>query len=140
METPKTRDERLEDLERYVARMSPESRKGIKGIVTQWTRELGAHNVPASQSLMAERSSAQEAKRLNDIETSLEFDAPPIIKRTREQRLESMVKRLKSANPATVEPILAQIAGEYWKAGMPVTVADLQRVAAHFLNRTERRT
>ena len=139
METPKTRDERLEDLERYVSTMSPESRKGIKGVVTQWTRELGAHNVPASQSMMAPRSSAKEAKRLTNTEATVEFDAPPVVKRTEEQRLEAMVKRLRSANPATVEPILAQIQGEYWKMGMPVTVEDLRTVAAHFLNRAERR-
>ena len=133
----KRREQRAEQLEKYVHER-PEQAAGLLNHVTQWTEETGARVVPASQSLYDLNA---DSKKLRDvtIQHDMGADLPPIVKRTPEQRIDSMVTRLKSAHPASVEPILKEIAGEYWRAGMPVAVEDLRRVAAHFLNQAERR-
>jgi hypothetical protein len=132
----KRREQRAEQMEKFVHQLTPEQRKGVIGKVNQWTKEAGTRVVPASQSVY--NLSAKE-KQLRQYMESHQFDAPPIIKRTPEQRLDSMVQRLKDADPAYNEFILKEIAGEYWKAGAPVSVDQLRTVAAHFLNRAERK-
>jgi hypothetical protein len=49
-----------------------------------------------------------------------------------------MIQRIQK-DPVLAEAMLKDIAKEYWKAGAPVTVDALRIVAAHFLNRSERR-
>jgi hypothetical protein len=132
----KRRDQRAEQLERFVWGLTPEQRKGILGYVNQWTQEAGTQVVPASQSVF---NLDAKQKQLREYTETHEFDAPPVVKRTPNERVESMVARLKTASPETIEPILKEVASEYWKAGAPVTVDALRAVAAHYLNRTERR-
>jgi len=133
----KRRDQRAEQLERFLGGLSEEDRKGIVGTVNQWTKDEGVRVLPASQSLF---DLSSKDKRLRSYSEQGAFsDLPPIVKRTPQQRLESMVLRLKDAAPETLEPILNDIAGEYWKAGAPVTVDALRAVASHFLNITERK-
>ena len=133
----KRRDQRAEQLERFLGGLSEEDRKGIVGTVNQWTKDEGVRVLPASQSLF---DLSSKDKRLRSYSEQGTFsDLPPVVKRTPQQRLESMVLRLKDAAPETLEPILNDIAGEYWKAGAPVTVDALRAVASHFLNKTERR-
>ncbi len=130
----KRRDQRAEALERFLFSLDDDRRKGIVGTVNQWSPERGVKVVPASQSVF-DLSSKQ--KKLRDYsETHVFKELPPIIKRTPEQRLDSMVARLKAGVPP--EPVLKEVAAEYWKAGAPVTVEALRTVAAHFLNRVER--
>jgi hypothetical protein len=134
-------DAKKEELERFVGSMTPEDRKGFIGKVNQWTKADGVRLVPASQSVYDLNS---KQKRLREFGESkvLGEDLAPIIKRTSEQRVEAMAQRLLGAyrdGDASVEFILKDIAGEYWKQGMPVAVEDLRTVAAHYLNRTERK-
>jgi hypothetical protein len=132
----KRREQRAEQMEKFIHQLTPEQRKGVVGKVNQWTKEAGTRVVPASQSVY---NLGAKEKQLRQYMESHQFDAPPIIKRTPEQRLDSMVQRLKDADPAYNEFILKEIAGEYWKAGAPVSVDQLRTVAAHFLNRAERK-
>lgn len=133
----KRREQRAEQLEKYLWER-PEQAAGILNHVTQWQRDTGAGVVPASQSLFDLNA---PDKRLRDLTVTAPIgqDLPPIVKRTPEQRLDSMVQRLKRAAPEDNEAILQEIAGEYWKAGMPVATEDLRMVAAHFLNQTTRK-
>lgn len=133
----KRRDQRAEQLERFLGSLSEEDRQGIVGTVNQWTREEGVRVVPASQSVYDLNSDRKQLRSYSEQGTF--SDPPPVVKRTPAQRLDSMVARLKSASPETLTPILNDIAGEYWKAGAPVTVDALRAVASHFLNRTERK-
>ena len=131
------RDQRAEQLERFLGGLTPEDRQGIVGTVNQWTKAGGVRVVPASQSVFDLEADSKRLRHYSEVGTLPDPD--PIVKRTPSQRLDSMVARLKTAPPETVEPMLNQIAGEYWKAGAPVTVDALRAVASHFLNLTERR-
>lgn len=131
------RDQRAEQLEKFLGSLSEEDRAGFIGKVNQWMQATGVQVVDASQSVY---DLDKKQKQLREFgETHVFEDLDPIVKRTPGQRVDAMVARLKAAPPETVEPILAEIAGEYWKAGMPVNVDDLRKVATHFLNRSERR-
>jgi hypothetical protein len=142
----KRRDQRAEQMVRFISRLTPDQRRGVLGVVNQWTPETGVRAVPASESLTyrAPRKDVGDIVRedlgtggLRDvIAPPHEFDVPKIVKRTPEQRIES---RLLGASPETLDPILSDVAGEYWKAGAPTTVAALRAVASHYLNRAERR-
>lgn len=132
----KRRDQRNEQLLRFVERLTPEARKGIPGMVNQWTKETGTRVVPASQSLYDLEA---KEKKLKQVMASHQFEAPPIVKRTTEERLDSMTKRLLASRPEEQEYLLKQVASEYWKAGAPVTVDALRTAAAHYLNRAERK-
>jgi len=132
----KRREQRAEQMEKFIHQLTPEQRVGIAGKVNQWTKEAGTKVVPASQSVY--NLDAGKQKMLRNYAEQHVFDAPPVVKRTTEQRLDSMVRRLKQ-QPEMAEVILKDIAGEYWKAGAPVSVEALRTVAAHFLNRAERR-
>jgi len=134
----KRREQRAEQMEKFIWQLTPEQRVGVAGKVNQWTKEAGARVVPASQSVY--NLDAGKQKQLREYaETHAQWDVPALVKRTPEQRLESMVQRLKKAEPVYIESILRDISGEYWKAGAPVTVDTLRTVASHFLNRTERK-
>ena len=135
----KRRDQRAEQLERFIGEMTPENRRGFIGKVNQWTKAAGVQVVDASESVFDLNSPEKKLRDHSEAHAFDELDLPPIIKRTPEQRLNSMVQRLMGASPQTVEPVLKDIAGEYWKAGAPVTVDALRAVASHFLNRTERK-
>lgn len=62
-------------------------------------------------------------------------ELPPIIKRTNTARVDSMIARLKDLPPALLEAKLQEIAGEFWRIGMPVNGEDLKRVAVQYLNK-----
>jgi hypothetical protein len=132
----KRRDQRAAQLEQFIGELTPEDRIGFVGKVNQWTQATGVQVVDAEQSVF---DLSAKQKKLRDYEEQHVFeDLEPIKKRTPEQRLDSMVQRLKSSAPDSLEPILAEVAGEYWKRGAPVTVDALRAVASHFLN--QRRT
>ena len=133
----KRRDQRAEILERYLGSLTPDDRRGVLGLVNQWTQAEGVKVVPNTQSVYDLSKKQKQIREFSD--TKVFDDLPPIVKRSPNERVESMVKRLLTATPESVEPMLTQIAGEYWKAGSPVTVDALRAVATHFLNRNERR-
>jgi hypothetical protein len=133
----KRRDQRAEQLERFLGGLTPEDRQGIVGTVNQWTEAGGVRVVPASESVFDLEAEDKRLRHYSEVGTF--SDPDPIVKRTPGQRLDSMVARIKDAPPETLEPMLHQIAGEYWKAGAPVTVDALRAVASYFLNATERK-
>lgn len=66
------------------------------------------------------------------------FRTTEVRKRTLEERVASMVARLRSTPPELQEALIQQIAGEYWKAGMPVSGEDLRKLAAHYLDKADK--
>jgi hypothetical protein len=133
----KRREQRAEQMEKFIHQLTPEQRCGVMGKVNQWTKETGTRVVPASQSVY--NLDAGKQKQLREYaETHVDWDVPPIVKRTPEQRIQTMVQRIQK-DPVLAEAMLKDIASEYWKAGAPVSVDQLRTVAAHFLNRAERR-
>ena len=134
------RDQRKEQLAEFLWNVKKEGDpNGVLGMVNQYTKATGVSMVPQAQSVYDLDAKQKQLKNLESTHVFNEADLPPIVKRTPDERINAMVARLKTASPETLEPMLQQIAGEYWKAGSPVTVDALRAVAAHFLNRTERR-
>lgn len=70
-------------------------------------------------------------------------EAHPMVRRTPQQRMESMTARLMSevAKTGSVtglsEDLVRSIAGESWKKGEPITAEAVRRVAAHFLGNAQ---
>lgn len=65
-------------------------------------------------------------------------------RRTEQERLDSMTKRyvalVDQIGAERAEPVLREIAGEYWAKGMPTSVEELRRVAARSLNEARMRS
>lgn len=142
----KRREQRNEQLLRYAETMSEESKKGILGYVTQWDPERGVRGVRTSQALYgpeARRIRTDQPVQVGNNMTAVApddaFKLDPIRKRTPDERIESMTKRLLKAHPQDQEYLLKSIGAEYWKKGMPVTVDQLRAAAAHYLNKAERK-
>lgn len=89
------------------------------------------------------REELEEAKRVGAEYASRRMDPlPPIVKRTPQQRIESLTKRLVDIwkeNPRLAEAVLVEIQGEYWKVGTPVTIHALRAAASEALRDAERR-
>jgi hypothetical protein len=135
----KRRDQRAEILEEYLGGLTEDDRQGVLGKVNQYTKATGVNVVPASASVFDPKSKTKQLRGFEASKVFKEEDLPPIVKRTPQERIESMVKRLMNAHPAEIEFILQDLQYEYWKAGAPVTVDALRTVATHFLNRAERK-
>ena len=133
----KRRDQRAEQLERFIGELTPEDRKGFIGKVNQWTKETGVQVVDAEQSLFDLNS--REPKLREYAETHVFEELPPIVRRTPQQRIESLAARIKDSTPVELEVLFSELAVEYWKAGAPVAQEDLRAVAATLLNQTERK-
>lgn len=74
-------------------------------------------------------------------------DVPPIVKRTPQERVESLTKRLirahRSSDKVLVESLLGQIQTELfamtgYKLGEQVAIEDIRALSAFFLNKAER--
>ena len=103
----------------------------VRGTVAQWTKEQGARRV-------AWQKSQIHNGRIQQTEVhQADFDLDPVVKRSLEARVGAMVERLRLLDPALQEALLEKIAGEYWKAGMPVRGEDLKVLAAHYLNQAQ---
>lgn len=78
-----------------------------------------------------------------DMVAELEKGLPPIQKRTPQQRVASLILKILSAagenegKLGLTDAQLKEILGESWKAGMPLTMQDARRIAAHFLSAAE---
>lgn len=132
------REQRKEQLSRFVAQMDRAEQREFVGKVNQWTQDQGTRLVDASRSLYD--LDAPTKKLRKDLTSTHAFAVPQVVKRTPEERINALVTKLQAAPREQQEAILGQVAQEYWKAGMPVTAEDLRKVAAFFLNRTERGT
>ena len=108
---------------------------GPPGQTAQWTPEEGAHLRPWQQSQIHEG-------RLRDPgigDPSRYFQVPELKRRTLEERVQSLVNRLKDTPPALQEELFRDITGEYWKEGMPVSADQLRKVATDILNKADSR-
>lgn len=106
-------------------------RKGI----AQFDKAWGGTKVRSwDQSMTTPGETMGERLRQDLPPQSATFAVPPVVKRTLEERVQSMVQRLKQADPAVQDGLIRRIAAEYWKAGAPVTEEALRAVAAHYLN------
>jgi hypothetical protein len=127
------RDRRIWEVERAIK----EGRfmTGSPGKTAQWDKEHGARLRPWQQSLIDDRYNG----KLRDPGLPQEhgFSIPVLHKRTFEERQESMIRRLIDTPEPLQEDLLKQIAGGYWKEGMPVTMAALRDAAAAILNRAD---
>lgn len=131
------REQRKEQLARFIAKMDRGEQKEFIGKVNQWTQPSGTRLVDAAKSVYD--LNAPTKKLREDLTSTHAFAVPPqVVKRTPEERINALVARLQTAPVEQQEALLAQVASEYWKAGMPVTADGLRKVAAFFLNRTER--
>lgn len=149
------RDQRAEQLEKFLGSLSEEDRAGFIGKVNQWMQATGVQVVDASQSVY---DLDKKQKQLRDFgETHVFEDLPPVVRRSPDQRVAAMARRLRTmfenpnatvVDPETgqtithqqvIEATLNEIKEAYWEAGMPVTDDQLRVVAAHYLNRSERR-
>jgi hypothetical protein len=135
----KRRDQRAEQLEKYVWERPKDQGPGVLDAVVQWDKEGGSKVVPSSQSLFDLEAEEKKLREVDEGTALLGQDLPPIVKRTPQQRIESLANRLRDSDPAFIEPILKELASEYWKAGMPVSTEDLRAVAASLLNQADRR-
>jgi hypothetical protein len=129
-----SREEFKEKALRYL-REHPEAMRRVDrvGQVAQWTKEGGARYEDWR------KSQIHEGRLQQTEQYAAEFEAAPVVRRTLDQRIESMVKRLLLLPPELREAMLEQIASEYWKAGMPVSGEDLKALATHYLNRAQNR-
>ena len=114
-------------------------RDGPQGQVAQWAPDEGAHLRSWQQSQIDDHYDGrlQDPGIVDD--PRHRFDIPVLRKRTAEERLESMIRRLAVVHPVQQAALLQQIAGDYWKAGMPVTQEALRKAAADLLNRNDKR-
>lgn len=129
------REARKELLLRYLTD-NPQAARRIAQpqTVARWSRERGSERVGAYQSDYAAVAGYTAAEQ-----AMANADVPPVVKRSRMARVDSMIERLQTLPPALLEAKLQEIAGEFWKQGMPVTGEALRAVAAKYLNQVERR-
>ena len=114
----KRRDQRAEQLERFIGEMTPEDRKGFIGKVNQWTKEEGVKVVDQSESVFDLESKEKKLREYTEQHTFADLE--PIKKRTPQQRVEALTQRLVGAPEWERQYLLKEIQGEYWKAGTPV--------------------
>jgi hypothetical protein len=78
-------------------------------------------------------------QRVYDIPVAFNTDRK--VQRTASARLDSMTKRLVDEwkRGGVTDATLREIAGEFWKAGTPISETELRQVAARFLHEAEQR-
>jgi len=105
---------------------------GPPGQTAQYDRFRGAVLRPWQESLIHEG-------RLQDPGLPQEhpFSVPVLVKRTQQERVDSLTRRLVGAHPVQQAALLQEIAVGYWKQGMPVTVEALRKAASQILNQVD---
>jgi hypothetical protein len=148
LEKVEARKERLERKARAEGltdeRVRAQSEQVFQG-VTQWEKGR-ARRAEWQESMRDKQDRFRE-----DIGVAIPEDAfkdiPPIVKRTPQERLESLTKRLvrarKEGNQAVVETLLGQVQTELfamtgYRLGEQIAMEDLRALSAIFLNRAER--
>jgi hypothetical protein len=113
---------------------------GPPGQTAQWTPETGARLRPWQESQIGPRGGSNDG-RVHDPGLPQEhaFSIPVLRKRTFQERLESMTKRLLHTPEDQQRRLLEEIATDFWKQGMPVTVDALTKAAATVLNGADNR-
>lgn len=101
---------------------------GPPGYTAQWT-DGKARLAPWTQSNIHEG-------QLQDpgLPQEHQFSVPALVKRSYQERLESMTKRLIHTPEDQQRRLLEEIATDFWKQGMPVTTDALRKAAATIMN------
>jgi 16S rRNA G1207 methylase RsmC len=132
------REARREKAVRFVQR-NPGAREAFYKGVAQYDKRWGRAKVlPWHQSMTRPGDTnivAGRKLRKGEREVLTTWsNVPTIRKRTLDERVQSMVFRLKKAPLALQERYIKEICAEYWKEGSPVSEEALKAVAAHYLN------
>jgi hypothetical protein len=143
-----TKEERLERLKRKIKENPERSKPGfftaadLDGTVRRehWRKSMTRRN---ERGEMVFRDTAKR---------TAVFDPPPIVKRTAQERVESLTKRLlqhiedtyvRTGTPSIPQDLLDMIKAEYWAMGDPVkaegvSAEAVRAIAAEFMKRAER--
>lgn len=124
---------RRELLARYLAANPRELRRAKQALNT-----IAQYDPATGKRRVVDRYASDYAKVVgavpNPVVTTT-VDLPPQVKRSREQRVEAMLRRLQALPPHLMEAKLQELSRDSWKAGMPVTGEQLKAAAAAYLNR-----
>jgi hypothetical protein len=123
-------EEKKERLARYLME-HPREMQRAKVYLNQVARYEGGRTT------LVPREDSTYNKMLGKIPSEVETlakNAPPVVRRSNQERLDSMIQRLKLWPPHLLEAKLREVHGQFWKEGMPVAYDDLKKVAAQYLN------
>jgi hypothetical protein len=129
------RDERIHIVDKLI-KEGRFTAPGKPGTTAQWDRTDGGRIRSHKQSMVNVAGTGVED---NGMPQEHVFEIPRLVKRTKQERLESMIRRLKDVHPTQQAALLQQIGAEYWKAGMPVTMDALRKAASDILNKVDGR-
>lgn len=127
------------------------TRPGRKGYVTISSADGSVRQVPYTEALTAYYKPGSIRVETDTVgavpirQQTFRIDKPfeekPHVRRTPNARLDSMAKRLidEWKRGVLTDATLREIAGEYWRAGTPVSADELRRVAAQMLTEAENR-
>jgi hypothetical protein len=129
------REARKERALRYIKEHPDRANLIVMNTIAQWERGM-------EQARLVDRYASDYAKVVgavpNTPDTTM-VDLPTLSKRSRQDRLDAMIRRLKDLPPMLLEAKIREIQGEFFKVGMPVTYDDLRAVASRYLNRADTR-
>jgi hypothetical protein len=123
-------EEKREQLARYLA-THPREMQRAKVFLNQVARSEGG------VTRLVPREDSTYNKMLGKIPAEVETYVPappPVVKRSNQDRLDSMIRRLVDLPQPLLEAKLREVHGEFWKVGMPVAYDDLKRVASQYMN------
>lgn len=145
----KSKEERLEELKRKVK----ENPEHLRGFYTAADLNSEARFEHWKQS-STRRNARGETVFVGPGQEQVEFDfkPPPIVKRTPQERVESLTRRLlqhiedtykTTGTPSIPQDLLDTIKAEYWRIGDPVkaegvSAETVRAIATEFLKRAER--
>lgn len=124
---------RRELLARYLAENPRELRRAKRALNT-----IAQYDPTTGERRVVDRYASDYAKVVGavpDRPITTTVDLPPQVKRSREQRVEAMLRRLQALPPHLMEAKLQELARDSWKAGQPITGEQLKAAAAAYLNR-----
>jgi hypothetical protein len=129
------REARKERALRYMRERPEQAALIITNTVAQWQRGM-------ERARVVDRYASDYAKVVGAVPNTPDtttVDLPAITRRSRQDRLDAMIRRLKDMPPMLLEAKIREIQGEFFKVGMPVTYDDLRAVASRYLNRADTR-
>jgi hypothetical protein len=122
---------RAEEIVRRARRGDIDARR-VLGAVAPYTAAQGqgrARLAPASESYAVQGEGG--------LPETVAVNTPERVRRSRTERLDSMIRRLKDLPPNLLEAKIREVQGEFFRLGMPVTYDDLAAVASQYLNRAD---
>ena len=143
----KTKEERLEELKRNI-KEEVQHHRGMFTAADLTSEARFEHWTKSS----TRRNARGETVFRSPEKATMEFTPPPIIKRTPQERVDSLTRRLLdhieetyklTGTPSIPQDLLDHIKAEYWKHGDPVkaegvSVETVRAIATEFMKRAER--